>query len=144
MNWQSSYKKSLGDFTFDKIFHKFIPDKSNGFKACRFYSMTIKRFESVFIQIDPSNTDARSIEAVEISSSSIYIISPEIFTKFVNSNLFRARNVDIEEISSETFSKARNLVELRLSGNKLSHLPADVFKSDLLITFLNFKTEILL
>jgi hypothetical protein len=107
---------------------KTITCKINRESTCEFFSVTIGPNEAVSVETDPRNADVSHITFVEFSSSSIYSVPGEIFTKFPNLKTFIAFGQRVQEIKADTFMHGKNLNYVHLSVNNLKFLHADTFK----------------
>jgi hypothetical protein len=106
--------------------------------GCVFSNVTIEENEVVSIATDPENVDVNTIEALEFSSSSIYSVPREVFTKFPNLKKFYADGQNIHEITPDTFADAKDLEVIQLQRNQLTFLHVGTFKSILIINFQSF------
>jgi hypothetical protein len=111
--------------------------------ACLFNGVTLGPSEAVSIKTDPANFNANKIEWVVFSSSSVYSVPSEVFTKFPNLKLFWASGQKIQEVKMDCFWNARNLEQIWMSNNALTFLHRDTFKGWYFQISTNFLTMLI-
>ncbi len=96
--------------------------------GCEFSGVTVEKNEAVSIATDPENLDVNTIKLVKFSSSSLYSVPREVFTKFPIMKRFYAEGQNIQEIKLDAFWDAKKLEMIWLQRNKLTFLHVDTFK----------------
>lgn len=95
---------------------------------CNFQGLLIGKNEDVTIRVKPRSADLKKIQEVDISSSSIHSIPPEIFSTFPNLKILKIFAQNVQEIGTKTFQNATKLERLELDYNKLTRLDQRAFE----------------
>jgi hypothetical protein len=92
---------------------------------CRFFHRTVGPDDE--IAINPEDADS-SITSVWFMFSSIYSVSPQVFTKFPNIKDFYADGQNVRKIKPDTFKDGKKLEWINLGNNALTFLHRDTFE----------------
>jgi hypothetical protein len=96
--------------------------------GCHFNDVMVGQNEAIAIATDPADVDVNTITLLVFTSSSIYSLPSEVFTKFPNLKSFWGDDQKIQEIKADAFVDGQNLQRISLRENALTFLHADTFK----------------